>query len=210
MTCAVTGRLRLLALATLQDYAAQMTDVTAILRRIEAGDENATSRLLPLVYEELRKLAAVRMAAERPGHTLQPTGLVHEAYVRLVGPSHDAHWDSRGHFFAAAAEAMRRILVDNARSKKSEKRGGGLGRVDLADVDLATESSRADLVDLDEALAKLEDQEPAKAELVKLRYFAGLSIDDAAEVMGISRSTAKRYWNVARAWLLAELHDSGE
>jgi RNA polymerase sigma factor (TIGR02999 family) len=178
-----------------------MNEATRILSAIEEGDPHAAEHLLPLVYDELRKLAARRLAQEKPGQTLQATALVHEAYLRLVDAEQVANWDSRGHFFAAAAEAMRRILVDNARRKRTEKHGGNHHRLDLDDVDLAADVPSADVLALDEALKKLEAGEPVKAELVKLRYFAGLSIDDAARALGISPATAKRHWVYARAWL---------
>jgi RNA polymerase sigma factor (TIGR02999 family) len=192
-----------------------MTDVTRILSAIEQGDPHAAEELLPLVYDELRKLAAERVAQEKPGQTLQATALVHEAYLRLVASAGGApvrreqYWDSRGHFFAAAAESMRRILVENARKKKRQRHGGGRRRVDLEEaVSLADSSSHDDLLALDEALTRLAAREPAKAELVKLRYFAGMSIDEAADLLRISRTTAKRYWAFARAWLLAEINDA--
>src|SRR5262245_43300884 len=186
-----------------------MTDVTRILSAIEQGDAHAAEQLLPLVYDELRKLAAERMAQEKPAQTLQATALVHEAYLRLVDGNKARHWDSRGHFFAAAAEAMRRILVESARKKKRQRHGGGRRRVDLQEAVSLADSPDDDLLALDEALTRLAAREPAKAELVKLRYFAGLSIDEAADLMHISRSTAKRYWAFARAWLLAEIDDAG-
>jgi RNA polymerase sigma factor (TIGR02999 family) len=185
-----------------------MGDVTRILADIGQGDPRAAENLLPLVYEELRKLAAQKMAQENPGQTLQATALVHEAYVRLVDCENAQDWDSRGHFFAAAAEAIRRILVENARKKGRVRHGGGRRRVDLEQaLSLAEESGDA-LLSLNDALTRFEVLEPAKAELVKLRYFAGYSIDEAADLLGISRTTAKRYWAYARAWLLAELYDS--
>jgi RNA polymerase sigma factor (TIGR02999 family) len=183
-----------------------MSDVTRILSAIEKGDAHAAEQLLPLVYDELRKLAAAKLALEKPGQTLQPTALVHEAYLRLVG---DQHFDNRGHFFVAAAEAMRRIVVETARRKKRAKHGGGRRRVDLQEAASFADSPNDDLLALDEALTRLAAREPAKAELVKLRYFAGLSIDEAADLMHISRTTAKRYWAFARAWLLAEIDDAG-
>jgi RNA polymerase sigma factor (TIGR02999 family) len=183
-----------------------MTDVTHILSAIEQGDAHAADQLLPLVYEELRRLAAARLAQEKPGQTLQATGLVHEAYVRLVNTDKVQQWNSRGQFFAAAAEAMRRILVDNARRKRRPKHGGDRRRVDL-DEALAEGHDREDLVALDEALARLAQEEPAKAELVKLRYFAGLPLSEAAACLGISLATAKRHWLVARAWLYAALSE---
>src|SRR5437870_7151734 len=184
-----------------------MSEVTHILTALEQGETPAASQLLPLVYDELRKLAAQKLAHEAPGQTLQATALVHEAYLRLV-PSQEAQkqaWNSRGHFFAAAAEAMRRILVDNARRKGRHKHGGDRQRVDLEEA-LAIADPPEDLLGLDEALAKLAREEPRKAELVKLRFFAGLSIPEAAKVLGISTATAERYWNYARVWLYAELH----
>jgi RNA polymerase sigma factor (TIGR02999 family) len=189
-----------------------MTEVTRILSAIKQGDSHAAEQLLPLVYVELRKLAAQKLAQEKPGQTLQATALVHEAYLRLVGrakeqSSHEPHWDSRGHFFAAAAESMRRILVESARKKKRQRHGGGRRRVDLQKAVFLADCPQDDLLALDEALTRLAAREPAKAELVKLRYFAGLSIDETADLMHISRTTAKRYWAFARAWLLAEIDD---
>jgi RNA polymerase sigma factor (TIGR02999 family) len=183
-----------------------MTEVTRILCAVERGDDQAAERLLPLVYNELRRLAAHKLACETPGQTLQATALVHEAYIRLVGGD-DQHWDSRGHFFAAAAEAMRRILVDNARHKKGRKRNGQLQRVDLDNVELTIDTPSDDLIALDEALAKLAAQDTVSAELVKLRYFAGLTVTQAATALGISRSTAIRNWAHARAWLFREIHN---
>lgn len=182
-----------------------MSDVTRLLSEIDSGDPHAAEQLLPLVYDELRKLAAAKLAQEKPGQTLQATALVHEAYLRLVD---SRTWEGRGHFFAAAAEAMRRILVEAARKRKRHRHGGGRRRVGLQEGASIVESPPDDLLALDEALARLAACEPAKAELVKLRYFAGLSIDEAADVMRISRTTAKRYWAVARAWLLAEIDDA--
>jgi len=184
-----------------------MNDVTSILSQIESGDPAAAEKLLPLVYDELRKLAAVRLAQENLGQTLQATALVHEAYLRLVDARQAQHWDSRGHFFAAAAESIRRILIEKARRKGRVRHGGGMKRLDLDQAASVAEETGHELLALDEALTRFAALEPAKAELVKLRYFAGLSIDEAAEVLGISRSTAKRYWVYARAWLLAEIHD---
>ncbi len=184
-----------------------MTDVTRILSAIEQGDPSAAEQLLPLVYEELRKLAAARMAQENPGQTLEATGLVHEAYLRLVDVEKAQHWDSRGHFFSAAAEAIRRILVENARRKGRVRHGGGRRRVELEEAVSLAEAPCDVLLDLDDALSKLTTHDPAKAELVKLRHFAGLSIDETAELLGISRTTAKRHWAYARAWLLAELSE---
>jgi RNA polymerase sigma factor (TIGR02999 family) len=180
-----------------------MSNVTHILNAIEQGDAQAADKLLPLVYEELRLLAAQRMSQESPGQTLQATALVHEAYIRLVG-SKDANWNSRGHFFAAAAEAMRRILIENARRKRSSKHGGDRRKVDIDNVELAIEGSSNDLIVLDEALERLSKKDKAKADLVKLRYFAGLTCAQAATMLGISRSTANEHWAYARAWLHAE------
>jgi RNA polymerase sigma factor (TIGR02999 family) len=184
-----------------------MADVTQILSAIEAGDPNAAAELLPLVYEELRELAAARLADEKPGQTLQPTALVHQAYVRLVGGEQPQDWNGRGHFFAAAAEAMRRILVEQARRKRRLKHGGGLVRHDLDDVQPAAPEPPEDLLALDEALARLAEKDPVKAELVKLRHFAGLTVDQAAQALGISAATADRYWAYARAWLHAAITD---
>ena len=186
-----------------------MSEVTRILSAIDQGDPHAAEQLLPLVYEELRKLAARKLAQEKPGQTLQATALVHEAYVRLVGSAEGAggaqDWDSRGHFFAAAAEAMRRILIDRAREKRSEKRGGDRKRLDVDADDLATEATPDQLLALDDALAKLTRDDPAAARLVELRYFAGLTVDEAGKALGISTATAYRHWNYARAWLHGEL-----
>jgi RNA polymerase sigma factor (TIGR02999 family) len=182
-----------------------MTDVTRILSAIEQGDPEAAEQLLPLVYDELRKLAAQKMREEKPGQTLQATALVHEAYVRLVDVEKAQHWNSRGHFFAAAAEAMRRILVEKARHKNRLKRGGGMERVELDSGCAVSESPRLDLLALDEALTKLAVEEPIKARLVTLRYFAGLTMPEAAEVLGVSVATAERYWTFAKSWLFAEL-----
>jgi RNA polymerase sigma factor (TIGR02999 family) len=186
-----------------------MTEVTRILSAIEQGDPDAAGELLPLVYDELRNLAAQKLAQEAAGQTLQPTALVHEAYLRLVagtrpGEEDDTSWDSRGHFFAAAAEAMRRILVENARRKYAVKRGGGATRVPLEEFHRVTESPE-DLLDLDNALTRFAAEEPDKARLVQLRFFAGLSTPDAADALGISVATAERWWTFARAWLYSEL-----
>jgi RNA polymerase sigma factor (TIGR02999 family) len=182
-----------------------MADVTQILQDIEQGDPHAAEQLLPLVYDELRKLAAQRLANEKPGQTLQATALVHEAYLRLVDAEKARHWNSRGHFFAAAAEAMRRILVNRARNKGRLKRGGGRQRVDLDNIcDLATASDE-DLLDLDEALERLAGPHPECAELVKLRFFAGMTLDEAAAALGLARRTADRQWAFARAWLFDAL-----
>lgn len=185
-----------------------MTDVTQVLRRIEQGDAAAAKELLPLVYEDLRNLAAVRMAGENPGQTLQATALVHEAYLRLVNVEQAQHWSSRGHFFAAAAEAMRRILVENARRKRRVKHGGELDRAELDPVHIAAPQIHEDLVDLDDALNRLKVVDAQAVELVHLRYFVGLSAADAAELMGISSRTADRIWAFARAWLRCEMAGS--
>jgi RNA polymerase sigma factor (TIGR02999 family) len=182
-----------------------MNEVTCILSAIEQGDPHAAAQLLPLVYEELRKLAVQKLAREKPGQTLDATALVHEAYLRLVGKQSDERWDGRGHFFAAAAEAMRRILVENVRRKRSRKRGGDRARQELDPAHLGAPEVTDDLLALDEALTKLTAAEPHVAELVKLRYFTGLTIKEAAEVLGISSRTADSYWAYARAWLLTEL-----
>ena len=178
-----------------------MSDVTQILSRIDSGDPSAAEQLLPLVYEELRKLAAARLSQEKPGQTLQPTALVHEAYLRLVGVEDQQPWNNRGHFFGAAAEAMRRILVEQSRRKSRRKHGGGHDRVELADVAAETGASNLDLLALDEALATLEAEQPRKAQLVKLRYFAGLTLEQSAQALGVSLSTADNDWAYARSWL---------
>ena len=185
-----------------------MSEVTRILSDIEQGDPCAAKQLLPLVYDELRKLAAQRLAHEAPGQTLQATALVHEAYLRLVGQSEGRHWDSRGHFFAAAAEAMRRILVDNARRKRSGKHGGGRTRQELDPERIAAPQAADDLLALDDALTRLEATEPQVAELVKLRYFASLTIPQAAAHLGIAPRTADAWWSYAKAWFHAALDDS--
>jgi RNA polymerase sigma factor (TIGR02999 family) len=185
-----------------------MSEVTRVLSAIKGGDPQAAEQLLPLVYEELRKLAAQKLAQEKPGQTLQATALVHEAYLRLVDVEKAQHWDSRGHFFAAAAEAMRRILIEQARRKQSRCRGGGMRRVELDEgALLAAEEDHAadDLLALDEALQQLESEDPLKARLVKLRYFAGLSLQEAAAALGISVASAKRYWIYARSWLYGKV-----
>ncbi|HEY3393244.1 MAG TPA: ECF-type sigma factor [Lacipirellulaceae bacterium] len=178
-----------------------MSDVTHILSAIERGDSRASEQLLPLVYAELRQMAAARLASEKPGQTLQATALVHEAYVRLVDGSSPQRWQSRGHFFAAAAEAMRRILVENARRKRRKKHGGEVHRVELSESDLATTIPDERLLAIDEALDSLAKEDPQAAELVKLRFFAGFSIAEAGEVIGVSRSSAYAQWAYARAWL---------
>jgi len=184
--------------------------VTQILNSLEHGQAQASEGLLPLVYEELRKLAASRISHESAGQTLQATALVHEAYLRLVDVRHQQRWDSRGHFFAAAAEAMRRILVERARRKSRVKHGGELERVDLPDEMLVGDSSDDDILALDEALTKLSEADPDKCQLVKLRFFAGLTNEQAAEALGISSSTADRYWAYARAWLFREVSGAGK
>jgi RNA polymerase sigma factor (TIGR02999 family) len=178
-----------------------MSDVTRILSAIEHGDPQAAAQLLPLVYDELRRLAAQRMAHEAPGQTLEATDLVHEAYLRLVDVKQVQNWNSRGHFFAAAAEAMRRIVIDRARRKQAVRRGGDLQRLDLEAAAPVAPRPSEDLLALDEALDKLTAADRPKAELVKLRYFAGLTMEQAAEVLGIAPATAHRWWNYARAWL---------
>jgi RNA polymerase sigma factor (TIGR02999 family) len=182
-----------------------VSDVTQILERVEHGDGKAAEELLPLVYEELRKLAAAKMANEPAGQTLQATALVHEAWLRLAGPREGQAWENRGHFFAAAAEAMRRILIESARRKSRLKRGGQQERVDLDQVQLATESDPATVLSIDQALERLAKAHPQKAELVKLRFFVGLSLPEAARALNLSETTAKRHWAFARAWLYGEL-----
>jgi RNA polymerase sigma factor (TIGR02999 family) len=182
-----------------------MSEVTRILSAIEDGDPNAAEQLLPLVYAELRRLAKEKLAHEKPGQTLQATALVHEAYVRLVDVEKAQRWNSRGHFFGAAAEAMRRILVDQARKKKSRKHGGGLGRRPLEDIEIAAPQPSVDMLAVNDALEKLESIDKGAADLVKLRYYAGLTIPQAADALGISSSTADRQWAYARAWLHARL-----
>ena len=218
---AVSGQLvhffRMLAAAESSDYTrteslafaigAPMSDVTRILSAIEQGDSHAAEELLPLVYDELRKLAAQKMANESPGQTLQATALVHDAYLRLVDVEKAQHWNSRGHFFAAAAEAMRRILVERARQKLGPKRGGGRARVDLEEALDVFDPSAHEILDVDSALEALARDSPIKAELVKLRYFCGLSHQEAAESLGLSRATADRYWAYAKAFLFAALQD---
>jgi RNA polymerase sigma factor (TIGR02999 family) len=186
-----------------------MNEVTRILRAIEAGESQAADELLPLVYDELRKLAAARLAQEKPGQTLEATALVHEAYLRLVDVDKAQKWDSRGHFFAAAAEAMRRILVEQARRKHRLKRGGDFVRHELDDVEIATHIQLDEILAIDEALRKLEAQNQPAAELVKLRYFAGMTIPESAEALGISPRKADQVWAYAKAWLLAEMEESG-
>ena len=185
-----------------------MSEVTRVLSAIEGGDPHAAEQLLPLVYQELRQLAAQKLAQEKPGQTLQATALVHEAYLRLVDVEQIQHWDSRGHFFAAAAEAMRRILVDNTRRHRAQKRGGGRERLDLPELAESSPVDPVDLLALDEALKRLEALHPRKAQVVKLRFFAGCGLDETAQMLGISRATAQRHWAYARAWLFGQLHQS--
>ncbi len=191
-----------------------MNEVTQILSAIEQGDPHAADRLLPLVYEELRQLAAQRLAHESPGQTLQPTALVHEAYLRLVASGDESarerHWESRGHFFAAAAESMRRILMESARRKKRVKHGGDRRRMDLEDHDVPSLAPPDEILALDEALTRLAQRDPAAAQVVQLHFFAGLSIEQAAEALGISRASAYRQWSYARAWLRCAIGGEGE
>jgi RNA polymerase sigma factor (TIGR02999 family) len=182
-----------------------MSDVTRILSAIERGDQQAADQLLPLVYEELRKLASAKMAQESPGHTLQSTALVHEAYLRLVDTNEAQHWDSRGHFFASAAEAMRRIMIESVRRKASVKHGGERQRLVLNETDAIASVPDENLLKLDDAITELEKVEPQKAELVKLRYFAGLEETEAASMLGISRATASRWWAFSKAWLFERM-----
>jgi len=186
-----------------------MSDVTRILVAIEQGDAKAADELLPLVYQELRRLAAQKMSQELPGQTLQATALVHEAYIRLVG-AENQNWSGRGHFFAAAAESMRRILIENARRKQRRKRGGDRQRIDMDNAEVAIEGPATYIIALDEALAKLAGEDRTVAELVKLRYFAGLTLGQAANILGVSRRTADRYWAYARAWLYQEITKAEE
>jgi RNA polymerase sigma factor (TIGR02999 family) len=181
-----------------------MSDLTRILQSVSGGDPKAADELLPLVYGELRKLAAARMANESPNQTLQPTALVHEAWLRLNGDE-NVKWDGRAHFFGAAAEAMRRILIDNARRKRARRHGGGQQRLDIADLDIAAPGKDDELLAMDEALQKFAAVDKQKAELVKLRYFAGLTSEESAQVLGISNPTAKRWWAYARAWLFQQM-----
>jgi RNA polymerase sigma factor (TIGR02999 family) len=187
-----------------------MADVTRILAEIEQGDPAAAEQLLPLVYDELRKLAAWKMAQEAPGQTLQATALVHEAYIRLVDVESAQHWDSRGHFFAAAAEAMRRILVENARRKRSLRAGGDLRRVDLDDAEVTVDQAPDDLLALDDAITKLAGENQEAADFAKLRLFAGMAVDEAAENLGVSRRTGFYRWTYARAFLRTEMQEGGE
>jgi RNA polymerase sigma factor (TIGR02999 family) len=190
-------------------FVCPMTEVTRILSPVEHSDPCAADKLLPLVYDELRRLAACKLAREKPGQTLEATALVHEAYARLVEGGKavcgERRWDSRGHFFAAAAEAMRRILIDRARATRSAKRGNGRRKLDIDAADLATRATPDQLLAVDDALAKLAQEDPAAARLVELRYFAGLTVDEAGKALGISTATAYRHWKYARAWLFSEL-----
>jgi RNA polymerase sigma factor (TIGR02999 family) len=185
-----------------------MNEVTRILSAVEQGDPHAGEQLLPLVYNELRKLAAKRLAQEKPGQTLQATALVHEAYLRLVGEDSAQHWNSRGHFFAAAAEAMRRILVERARQKRALKRGGGAQRIDFEQLSLSVDDPPCDLLALDEAVRELESNDAKAAQLVKLRFFTGLTHQQAADALGITRRSADRLWTLARAWLYQRMGDA--
>jgi RNA polymerase sigma factor (TIGR02999 family) len=185
-----------------------MIDVTQILSQIESGDPSAAEQLLPLVYEELRKLAAANLIREKPGQTLQPTALVHEAYLRLVDGNDAQHWNSRGHFFGAAAEAMRRILVDQARHKRSNRHGGNCQRIELTAVEPAAPENQVDILALDEALDKLGARDPRAAEVVKLRFFAGLTVSEAATILGVSVATAENDWAYAKSWLKLQLSTS--
>ncbi len=187
-----------------------MSEINRLLQRIDKGDSQAAEKLLPLVYDELRKLAAQKMAQEAPGQTLQATALVHEAYLRLVDVDKVQRWDSRGHFFAAAAEAMQRILVENARRKQRLKHGGQFERVEIEIADLPTRMAPEELIALDEALEKLRQEDPIKSKLVTLRYFGGMTIEQASEVLGISRVTAHRYWTYVRAWLHQQITGGSE
>ena len=182
-----------------------MSAATVILNRAQQGDPKAAGELLPLVYDELRRVAAARMAGSAPGHTLQPTALVHEAWLRLVGQDSETQFQSRTHFFAAAAEAMRHILIDHARQKQTLRHGGGQQRVELDDVQIAAPAADEELLAVDEALDRLARVDPAKAELVKLRYFVGMTLAEAAAALGVSERTAKREWSLARAWLFNEI-----
>jgi RNA polymerase sigma factor (TIGR02999 family) len=185
-----------------------MNEVTRILSAMEHGEAHAAEQVLPLVYEELRRLAAQKLAQEKPGQTLQATALVHEAYLRLVDVDKVQRWDSRGHFFAAAAEAMRRILVDSARRHRAQKRGGGHERIDLAELAERAQGDPLDLLALDDALKELEEQHPQKAQVVKLRFFAGCTLEETAQLLGVSRATAQRHWAYARAWLFGHLNQA--
>jgi RNA polymerase sigma factor (TIGR02999 family) len=199
-----------LALVAWRDRGSHMHEVTQILSAIQQGDPQAAEQLLPLVYDALRRLAAQKLRQEAPGQTLQPTALVHEVYLRLVGSETGQHWDSRGHFFAAAAEAMRRILVERARRKKTQKLGGGWHRIELANVEPAARKSAIDILALNDALERLEAKDARKAALVKLRYFAGLTIEEAAQALGVSTSTVDNDWAYAKSWLRLEMARSGD
>jgi RNA polymerase sigma factor (TIGR02999 family) len=183
-----------------------LSDITKILGAMEQGDRQAAGELLPLVYEELRKLAAAKMASENPGQTLQPTALVHEAWLRLVGDA-NRKWNDRTHFFAAAAEAMRRILVDNARRKRAQRHGGGQQRLELLDLAAPSAPNDDQLLAVNDALDKFAALDPQKAELLKLRYFVGMTIEETSEALGISKATAKRHWDYAKAWLYEEIRE---
>jgi len=185
-----------------------MSDVTRILNAIADGDPHAAHDLLPLIYEELRKLAAAKMANESAGHTLQPTALVHEAWLRLAGNDAQAQFANRAHFFAAAAEAMRRILIERARRKSAEKRGGGWQRIDLDKVDIAADADDDTLLLVNDALEKLSQEDASAAEIAKLRFFGGLTLEEAGQVLGVTERTAKRYWAYARAWLFDEMRQT--
>ncbi len=187
-----------------------MTEVTQILSQIEQGDRSAAEKLLPLIYDELRQLSAARLAQEKPGQTLQATALVHEAYLRLVEVDRVQHWDSRGHFFAAAAVAIQRILVEEARRKKRLKRGGERNRVALDEVQVPSDIPSDQLLALDEAIFKLEREDPLKAKVVQLRFFAGMNHEEVGLVLGVSAVTARRYWRYARAWLRRQMMDDAE
>lgn len=187
-----------------------MADVTQILSQIEQGDPSAAEQLLPLVYQELRQLAAAKLSHEKPGQTLQATALVHDAYIRLVDVEKVQHWDSRRHFFAAAAEAMRRILVEKARAKGRDKRGGGGVRIELDDDLWVSTTTPEQILAVDESLDRLAMEDTTAADVVKLRYFSGLSVAEAAEALGIHRTTAHRHWTYARAWIRAEIRSSGQ
>jgi RNA polymerase sigma factor (TIGR02999 family) len=199
--CSLLRLLPRVATRLRRDTLSSMTEMTRILSAIEQGDPHAAEQLLPLVYDELRKLAASKLAHEAPGQTLQATALVHEAYLRLVEGEKVSNWNSRGHFFAAAAEAMRRILVENARRKQRVKHGGGHARVDLQDHDLAELPPSDEILALDEALTRLAQSDPTAAQVVQLHFFAGLAIEEVAETLGVARATAYRQWAYARAWL---------
>lgn len=185
-----------------------MSDVTRILAQVEFGNSSATDELLPLVYDELRKLAASKLAQEKPGQTLQATALVHDAYIRMVNQKQVSRWDNRGHFFAAAAEAMRRILVERARHKRSIKAGGALQRIELEDAMLTLSPCPDDLLALDEALTKLSVEDPLCADIARIRLFAGLTLDEAAQNLGLSKTTAFRHWTYARAYLMHEIRSN--